>query len=83
MREPPVDETPQQRVQRQRAGSPVGERVAAVETRSDGFEDEIRHLRRAHERLEGRLWWLVTTAAGVGSAAGVGAATAWQALGGG
>jgi len=71
---PEHDETPEQRDQRRRT-EPARERLARLEERADTHDSDLRDLRRAHERLEARLWLLVTSAAGVGSAGGAAAAT--------
>lgn len=83
MREPPNDETPEERVRRQRRGEPTATRLARIEEREDGTDEELKQLRRSLERLEGRLWLLVTGAAGAGSAIGATAAAIWSATGGG
>lgn len=52
-------------------------RVLESEARSSAIREAERfsELRAAVERIEGRLWLLVTSAAGIGAAVGTGAAS--------
>lgn len=46
------------------------ERVTRLEARDESDRDQFKALRDSIDRLEARLWWLVTSGAGVGAATG-------------